>query len=91
MTSVAAVTSVVRKIRLRVLRTTRGFDSRISPIFALSTKWVSICTVSRLGRPVAVANWPSLPNRGRRNRERVERQRGTETATLLAHPDRFST
>src|ERR1700723_3023964 len=49
--SVTAVTSGVRKIRLRVLRTMRGFDSRISPIFALSTKWVSSCTVARLGRP----------------------------------------
>src|ERR1700687_642235 len=47
----SAVTSVAVKIRLRVERTTRGFDTRISPILALSTKWVSICTVASVGRP----------------------------------------
>ena|SRR3981081_2718958 len=33
-----AVTSVVVKIRLRVERTTRGLDNKISPILPLSTK-----------------------------------------------------
>src|SRR5471030_2521488 len=47
----SAVTSVVTKIRLRVARTTRGFDTRISPILQLSTKWVSICTVAIVVRP----------------------------------------
>src|SRR6202012_525046 len=46
-----AVTSVVRKIRLRVTRTTRGFDIRISPILPLSTKCTSNWTVARVGRP----------------------------------------
>src|SRR5882724_1748183 len=46
-----AVTSVVVKIRLRVARITRGVDIRISPILALSMKWVSIWTVARVGLP----------------------------------------
>src|SRR5665213_3653448 len=36
-----AVTSVVTKIRLRVVRITRGTENKISPIFPLSTKWTS--------------------------------------------------
>src|SRR3984893_19049375 len=46
-----AVTSVVTKIRLRVERTTRGLEIRISPILPLSTKWVSSWTVASVGRP----------------------------------------
>src|SRR6202795_3232261 len=47
----SAVTSVVTKIRLRVERTTRGLEIRISPILPLSTKWVSSWTVASVGRP----------------------------------------
>src|SRR5580700_11027047 len=37
----STVTSVLTKIRLRVERTTRGFDTSVSPILPASTKWVS--------------------------------------------------
>jgi hypothetical protein len=39
---------VVTKIRLRVVRTTRGLDIKISPILPESTKWVSSWTVARV-------------------------------------------
>ena len=41
MQRLSTVTSVVMKIRLRVERTTCGFEIRISPILPASTKWVS--------------------------------------------------
>src|SRR6187431_1882683 len=47
----STVTSVVMKIRLRVERTTCGFDIRISPILPGSTKCVSSCTVASIGFP----------------------------------------
>src|SRR6476661_6175462 len=47
----STVTSVVMKIRLRVERTTCGFETRISPILPGSTKCVSSCTVASIGFP----------------------------------------
>src|SRR6516225_8704943 len=38
-------------MRLRVARITRGFDIKISPILALSMKWVSIWIVASVGLP----------------------------------------
>jgi hypothetical protein len=51
MQRLSTVTSVVMKIRLRVERTTCGFEIRISPILPASTKWVSSCTVASVGLP----------------------------------------
>src|SRR5713101_4845576 len=47
----STVTSVVMKMRLRVERTTCGFDTRTSPILPGSTKCVSSCTVASIGFP----------------------------------------
>ena len=48
----STVTSVVMKIRLRVVRTTCGLEIRVSPILPASTKWVSSCTVASVGLPI---------------------------------------
>jgi hypothetical protein len=48
----SADNSVFRKISVRVLRTTRGLEIRISPIFAASMKCVSICIVTTAVAPL---------------------------------------
>src|SRR5205814_3153885 len=51
MQRLSTVTSVVMKMRLRVERTTCGFEIRTSPILPASTKCVSSCTVASVGLP----------------------------------------
>ncbi|MFT3912500.1 MAG: hypothetical protein QM737_23945 [Ferruginibacter sp.] len=50
-TRLSTVTSVDTKIKLRVERTTRGREISTSPILPVSTKWVSSCTVAKVGLP----------------------------------------
>ena len=48
----SAVSSVFRKISVRVLRTTRGVEIKSSPIFAASMKCVSIWIVTTALAPL---------------------------------------